>query len=98
MWYKGVSFTSDHCALVYLVDSAGTRTTTDCFTDLSVDFSLTVFYNDYHFTEVTSRSSSPIADAIAHIQSANYWMTEEGTENWTINGVRISQTSDGLVR
>lgn len=44
MWYKGVSFTSDQCALVYLVDSAGTRTTTDSFSDLSGDFSLGVFY------------------------------------------------------
>lgn len=44
MWYKGVSFTSDQCALVYLVDSAGTRTTTDTFSDLSHDFSVQVFY------------------------------------------------------
>lgn len=44
MWYKGVSFTSDQCALVYLVDSAGTRTTTDSFSDLNGDFSLGVFY------------------------------------------------------
>lgn len=44
MWYKGVSFTSDQCALVYLVDSAGTRTTTDTFSDLNGDFSLGVFY------------------------------------------------------
>lgn len=35
MWYKGVSFTSEQCALVYLVDTAGTRTTTDSFSDMS---------------------------------------------------------------
>lgn len=35
MWYKGVSFTSEQCALVYLVDAAGTRTTTDSFSDMS---------------------------------------------------------------
>lgn len=44
MWYKGISFTSDNMALTYLVDSAGTRTTTDSFTDLSSDYSLGVFY------------------------------------------------------
>lgn len=44
MWYKGISFTSDNMALTYLVDSAGTRTTTDSFTDLSSDFSSGVFY------------------------------------------------------
>lgn len=44
MWYKGVSFTSDQCALVYLVDAVGTRTVTDSFSDMSQDFSLGVFY------------------------------------------------------
>lgn len=44
MWYKGVSFTAEQCALVYLVDAAGTRTTTDTFLDMSQDFSLNVFY------------------------------------------------------
>lgn len=43
MWYKGVSFTSENCALIYLVDAAGTRTTTDLFTDLSVDYTVHVF-------------------------------------------------------
>ena len=35
MWYKGVSFTSEQCTLVYLVDAAGTRSTTDTFSDLN---------------------------------------------------------------
>ena len=34
MWPKGISFTSNNCALIYLVDSAGTRSTTDMFHDL----------------------------------------------------------------
>lgn len=44
MWYKGISFTSENCALVYLVDTAGTRTTTDTFTDLSADYTNAVLY------------------------------------------------------
>lgn len=44
MCTKGVSFTSESCALVYLVDTAGTRTTTDTFTDLSRDCTISVFY------------------------------------------------------
>lgn len=56
MWYKGVSFTSDQCALVYLVDSAGTRTTTDTFSDLSGDFSLSVFYRFVVQRNATSTS------------------------------------------
>ena len=34
VWPKGVSFTSNTSALVYLVDSAGARSTTDTFHDL----------------------------------------------------------------
>ena len=34
IWPKGISFTSSNCALIYLVDSAGTRSTTDFFHDL----------------------------------------------------------------
>lgn len=48
MWYKGVSFTAEQCALVYLVDAAGTRTTTDTFLDMSQDFTLNVFYKLVH--------------------------------------------------
>ncbi|XP_045466490.1 uncharacterized protein LOC123675211 isoform X1 [Harmonia axyridis] len=106
MWYKGVSFTSDQCALVYLVDSAGTRTTTDTFSDLSSDFTLGVFYNTFPTGDSPYNLDMPgiphgthlVDDAIGILQAANYWMTEDGTDNWIINSVRISQTSDGLVR
>ena len=32
--YPGISFTANNCALVYLVDVAGARTTSDMFHDL----------------------------------------------------------------
>lgn len=44
MWYKGISFTGENFALIYLVDSGGTRTTTDTFLDLSADIISYVFY------------------------------------------------------
>ncbi|KFB36570.1 AGAP007678-PA-like protein [Anopheles sinensis] len=45
MWHKGISFTSDRCALIYLVDSAGTRTTSETITmDLEADYVNQVFY------------------------------------------------------
>lgn len=112
MWYKGVSFTSEQCALVYLVDAAGTRTTTDTFSDMTQvktkiflhlkrilrpsnllqDFSLNIFYTD-------SRHGPSFAQEAASIlAAAQYWVTDEGVENWIINNVRISQTPDGLVR
>ncbi|KAF5303287.1 hypothetical protein FQA39_LY10026 [Lamprigera yunnana] len=98
MWYKGVSFTSDQCALVYLVDSAGTRTTTDSFSDLTQDFSVNVFYSDSPHLNSGTYGSQNISDAITILQGSNFWITEDGTENWIINNIRISQTSDGLVR
>lgn len=106
MWYKGVSFTSDQCALVYLVDSAGTRTTTDTFSDLTNDFTLGVFYNAFPQSDPAYASESQgiphgthlVDEAIGILQAANYWLTEDETDNWIINNVRISQTADGLVR
>ncbi|EZA54702.1 hypothetical protein DMN91_007330 [Ooceraea biroi] len=92
MWYKGVSFTSEQCALVYLVDTAGTRTTTDSFSDMSQDFSLSVFYSG------SRHGPACLQEAAAHLSTAQYWQTEEGVENWVINNVRVSQTPDGLVR
>jgi len=92
MWYKGVSFTSEHCALVYLVDQAGTRTTTDNFSDMEGDFSMPVFLSTAQY------GPSTISEAIKLLQNVQYWITEEGVENWVVNGIRVSQTSDGLVR
>jgi hypothetical protein len=37
VWPKGISFTSNTCALVYLVDQAGARSTSDFFHDLYAD-------------------------------------------------------------
>ncbi|XP_011503349.1 PREDICTED: uncharacterized protein LOC105366555 [Ceratosolen solmsi marchali] len=92
MWYKGVSFTSEQCALVYLVDAAGTRTTTDSFSDMSQDFSVKVFYDQ------SKHGPACIQEAAGALSAGQYWLTDEGVENWIINNVRISQTPDGLVR
>lgn len=92
MWYKGVSFTAEQCALVYLVDAAGTRTTTDTFLDMSQDFTLNVFYNE------SRHGPSFVNEALSLLQAAQYWLTDDGIDNWIINNVRVSQTADGLVR
>ncbi|XP_060533694.1 uncharacterized protein LOC132706392 [Cylas formicarius] len=102
MWYKGVSFSSMQCALVYLVDAAGTRTTTDLFNDLSQhDFTLNVFNEESLYLKENpspTTSSRLVNEAVRVLQSTNYWYTDDGTQNWIINNVRISQTVDGLVR
>lgn len=39
-----------------------------------------------------------LQEAAAALNGAQYWLTNEGVENWIINNVRVSQTPDGLVR
>nr|XP_050862556.1 uncharacterized protein LOC127069507 [Vespula vulgaris] len=56
------------------------------------DFSLSVFYSG------SRHGSSCLQEAATALGAAQYWMTDEGVENWIINNVRISQTPDGLVR
>jgi len=92
MWYKGVSFTAEKCALVYLVDSAGTRTTTDYFADLTQDFSVITFFGESQF------GVDVIQQAVEIVKLGRYWVTDDGYEHWIINGIRITQTPDGLMR
>ncbi|XP_043644361.1 uncharacterized protein LOC122613977 isoform X1 [Drosophila teissieri] len=92
MWYKGVSFTSESCALIYLVDTAGTHTTTDTFTDLTKDYTLAVFYDD------SRHGPSFMSDAHDVIANSTYNCAEDGTEVYDINGFRITQAADGLVK
>ncbi|XP_033255282.1 uncharacterized protein LOC117194928 [Drosophila miranda] len=92
MWYKGVSFTSEAGALIYLVDTAGTRTTTYTFTDLTKDYTLAVFYDD------SRHGPSYMAEAHDVIANSAYNCTEDGTEIYDINGFRITQAADGLVK
>jgi len=88
---KGVSFTSDKCALIYLVDSGGVRTTTDTFSDLSGDISAPVFVEDSHM------GPQMLDVCMESLCNSRFWIID-GNENWIINGVRISQAPDGLVR
>lgn len=92
MWYKGVSFTSESCALIYLVDTAGTRTTTDTFTDLTKDYTLAVFYDD------SRHGAKYMSEAADVIRSSTYTCNEDGSEVYDINGFRITQAQDGLVK
>jgi len=92
MWYKGVSFTSEQSALVYMVDAAGTRTTCDRFSNMNEDFSMSVFCDGSCY------GPHYIQQAISILQGSRYWISDRGTENFLINNIRVSQTSDGLVR
>ncbi|XP_038216518.1 uncharacterized protein LOC123705213 isoform X3 [Colias croceus] len=41
---------------------------------------------------------SYVNEALSLLQAAQYWLTDDGIDNWIINNVRVSQTADGLVR
>ncbi|XP_043674902.1 uncharacterized protein LOC122632306 isoform X3 [Vespula pensylvanica] len=56
------------------------------------DFSLNVFYSG------SRHGSTCLQEAATVLGASQYWITDEGVENWIINNVRISQTPDGLVR
>lgn len=92
IWYKGISFTSENNALVYLVDSGGTRTTTDTFMDLRNDITEQVF--------LTGSTHGPAYDnqAKKEVMNHKYWPALDGTEVHELNGFRIAQTVDGMVR
>lgn len=44
MWFKGISFSSKNCPLVYLVDAAGVRSTVDRFPEIMEENASEVFY------------------------------------------------------
>ncbi|XP_062549572.1 uncharacterized protein LOC134214169 [Armigeres subalbatus] len=93
MWQKGISLTSEGCALIYLVDAAGTRTTSDMINiDLNTDYISPVFYNGTRIGTQFYQEANQIA------QSANFWLNDDGTEIFHLNGYRIQQTMDGLVK
>ncbi|XP_040565763.1 uncharacterized protein fest [Lepeophtheirus salmonis] len=95
MWPKGVSFTANNCALVYLVDKAGVRSTSDTFFDLTSNNT-----SDSMFLMSCSLSATNLAQAIyqsiENLREAEFWRTADGLNCWGINGVLIRQTSDGL--
>ncbi|XP_055601491.1 uncharacterized protein LOC129750549 [Uranotaenia lowii] len=93
MWQKGISLTSDGCALIYLVDAAGTRTTSDMINmDIKADYISPIFYNGTRIGNQYYQEANQIA------QAANFWLNDDGTEIFHLNGFRIQQTVDGLVK
>ena len=93
MWEKGISLTADGCALIYLVDTAGTRTTSDAVNkDIGTDYAWQVFacnsrYGSHYFHE-----------AQAAAQSYSFFTQDDGSKVFEILGFRVSQTQDGMVR
>ncbi|XP_035792946.1 uncharacterized protein LOC118467052 [Anopheles albimanus] len=93
MWSKGISLTSDGCALIYLVDSAGTRTTSDMLNmDLDTDYVQQVFYNGIVC------GTQQLAALGQVCQSSSFQLGDDSSIQYHVNGFRISQSGDGLVK
>jgi len=89
---RGVSFTANDMALVYLLDEAGARSTQDSFHDLYA-----TIITDMLFQEFFRDGYPPIAISIRLLEETRYWKLGNGSDCWVIGGLFIQQTVDGLV-
>eukprot|EP00092_Neocalanus_flemingeri_P035194 GFUD01038298.1.p1 GENE.GFUD01038298.1~~GFUD01038298.1.p1 ORF type:complete len:385 (-),score=90.89 GFUD01038298.1:233-1387(-) len=89
---RGISFTANNMALVYLLDEAGARSTSDMFHDLYATQIV-----DTLFMESCQREGQAVPTCIRLLDKARYWRTEAGVDCWVIGHVFIQQTEDGLV-
>lgn len=90
---KGISFTANNCALVYLVDEAGVRSTMDQFYDLFADD-----IADALFVESCHRAGrNAVNVSVLLLDNTEYWRTDSGLDCWQIGEVSVQQTRDGLV-
>ena len=93
MWEKGVSLTFDGCALIYLVDSAGTRTTSDAVnTNRRIDYCWQVF------TVNAQLGVQYYVGAQIASNNCDIFTQVDGTQVFDILGYRVAQTTDGMVR
>lgn len=93
MWEKGVSLTADGCALIYLVDSAGTRTTSDAVNkDYRSDNCWKIFTSNVRI------GGQFFDEADAASKNYHFFTQDGGTQVFDILGFRVSQTIDGMVR
>lgn len=105
MWPRGVSFTASNYALVYLVDQAGARSTTDTFHDLyASNIADSVFVEScQEYNRPYDQSCNPISavsKSIHDLEAASYWRTEGNQgylDCWEFDQVKVTQTQDGLV-
>jgi len=89
---RGISFTANNMALVYLLDEAGARSTSDMFHDLYA-----TQIADTLFMESCEREGQAVTTSIQQLDKARYWRTQGSVECWVIGPVFIQQTEDGLV-
>ena len=107
---SGISFTADNLALVYLLDTAGARSTSDSFHDLHGTDIVTSLFQERCLTQHSSAAVS-----CEQLDQAQYWRSavslplfllphiylpftiQDDVDCWRIGDVFIQQTSDGYV-
>jgi len=91
---KGVSFTANNMALVYLLDDAGARSTSDMFHDLHASHIVNTL-----FTEVARLSNweGGAMLGVEMLETAQYWRDNRSCDRWVFGDVEVTQTRDGLV-
>ena len=88
---RGISFTANNMALVYLLDEAGARSTSDMFHDLyATNITDTLF-------EESLTKDNDIRKSVDQLDRAQYWRTETNVDCWIFDDILVKQTSDGLV-
>ena len=91
---RGISFTANNMALVYLLDEAGARSTSDMFHDLYATNIVDTLFGE---SCPKKESEEAVQESIKNLDEAQYWRTEVGVDCWIFKDVFIQQTIDGLV-
>lgn len=91
---RGISFTANNMALVYLLDEAGARSTSDMFHDLYATNIVDTLFGESCPKE---DPEAAVQESIKTLDEAQYWRTEAGVDSWIFKDVFIQQTMDGLV-
>jgi len=89
---RGISFTANNMALVYLLDEAGARSTSDMFHDLYA-----TQITEMLFTESCSKQVDGVTNSIRQLDGARYWRTDNNIDCWVVGLIFIQQMEDGLV-
>ena len=91
---KGVSFTANNMALVYLLDEAGARSTSDMFHDLHASHIVNTLFSEV--AKIRNWEGGAVL-GVEMLEKAQYWRDVRNCDRWRFGEVEVAQTRDGLV-
>ena len=91
---KGVSFTANNMALVYLLDDAGARSTSDMFHDLHASHIVNTLFSEV--ARLRNWEGGAML-GVEMLETAQYWRDNRNCDRWKFGDVEVAQTRDGLV-